>query len=507
MKRKIIFIALILVCSLLMCSCDLSSLELPFGNATSAEETTVADGDLGNGSTVETTVDATAADDGDTEEETLETTVETTAQATEDLTEESTEEATRDTDDETTEELTDETSDETTDETADETTDETKTEASEESTAEHESESEKDTEENTEEITDQTTESETEIEIETEIETETETESETEAETAEESELSKLAYGKTTISGDILYVYELLEDYILAKTPASEIKFDRSRNITIDKFSDAVDIFFSDHPECFWWSGGGSYSNDKGVMSAFYPEYLFEINDIPAKRAELEVAVNEILSGVPEGSAFEKALYLHDKVAETVIYKRGTHDQTPYGALVVGEAVCNGYSTAYQLLLMRSGIRAWTVHGHSKGVAHAWTVVWLDDETCVYTDVTWDDQDTHGAILRNYFNMSLEEIDDDHTVDSVFVLPECGHNDKGYYEVIGAVVNDSDGADKIIGLFSAGENGEYSATFCYKGTDFNTWFTNHSNDIFVALGARSLSYSMLGNEVTVTATK
>ena len=70
MNRKIIFIAFILACTLLMCSCDLSSLELPFGNATSAEETTVADGDSGNQSTVETTVDATAADDSDTEEET-----------------------------------------------------------------------------------------------------------------------------------------------------------------------------------------------------------------------------------------------------------------------------------------------------------------------------------------------------------------------------------------------------------------------------------------------------
>jgi len=61
--------------------------------------------------------------------------------------------------------------------------------------------------------------------------------------------------------------------------------------------------------------------------------------------------------------------------------------------------------------------------------------------------------------------------------------------------------------EKIIGLFSAGENGEHTATFCYKGADFNAWFNNNSNDIFAALGAKSLSYSMYGNEVTVTATK
>ena len=273
----------------------------------------------------------------------------------------------------------------------------------------------------------------------------------------------------------------------------------------MDEFSQAFDIFCSDHPECFWWAGEGKYSGDQDAIDVFYPEYSVDLGDIVAKRAELDAVVDEILKDVPEGSAFDKALYLHDKVAEMVVYKSGTHDQTPYGALVLGEAVCNGYSTAYQLLLMKSGIRAWTVHGYSKDIAHAWTVVWLDDETCVYTDVTWDDQDTHGAILRNYFNMSLEEIDDDHTVDSVFVLPECNHDGQGYYEVIGAVIKDSDGAEKLIGLFGNEENGERIAKFCYEGSDFNAWFNKNSNDIFVGLGAKSLSYSMMGKEVTVTA--
>ena len=490
MKRRIAFVIFILVCSMLMCSCDLSSLGLPFGNLNSADETTETAVEDSDESTVDTTAEV---GDETSDDDTTEATVETTVEATD----ETTEEETRATDDETTVETTSADADETTVENTDVTTAES--------------------EETTETITDQETDVETETETEakteaeteeeTEVETEAETEVETEAETEEESELSKLAYGRTTISGDVLYVYELLEDHILSKNPASEIKFDSSRNITIDKFSNAVDIFFSDHPECFWWSGGGSYSSDKGAMAVFYPEYLFETDDIPAKIAELDAIVDGILKGVPEGSTFDKALYLHDKVAEMVTYKRGTHDQTPYGALVVGEAVCNGYSTAYQMLLMKLGIRAWTVHGYSKGVAHAWTVVWLDDETCVYTDVTWDDQDTHGVILRNYFNMSLDEIDDDHTVDSIFILPECDHDDKGYYDVIGAVIDDSDGAEKIIGLFSAGENGEQIATFCYKGADFNAWFHNNSNDIFVALGAKSLSYSMLGNEVTVTATK
>ena len=450
MKRKIVLVALV-ICALLLCSCDFLSFE-----SQQNELIATTDSDSGIVNEPEATVE--------TEDETKSTnTAETTDKTEVDTTKETEVETT----DETKVETTDETEVETTDETEDETTVETEL----------------------------TTEQKSETEVESEVETEA------------GSELADLAYGKTTISGDLLYVYELLEDHVLAERPAEEIKIDEAKSITIDEFSDAASIFFSDHPECFWWLGGGNYSVLQDAIKVFYSEYLFEIDDIAAKRAELDAAVDEVLKGVPEGSTFDKALYLHDKVAETVIYKYGTHDQTPYGALVLGEAVCNGYSTAYQLLLMRSGIRAWTVNGYSKDEPHAWTVVWLDDETCVYTDVTWDDQDDHGVILRNYFNMSLGEIDDDHFVNELFVLPECNHDDQGYYEVIGAVINDSDGVEKIIGLFSAGENGEHTATFCYKGADFNAWFNNNSNDIFAALGAKSLSYSMYGNEVTVTATK
>ncbi|MBQ9749898.1 MAG: hypothetical protein IJV87_04850 [Clostridia bacterium] len=450
MKRKIVLVALV-ICALLLCSCDFLSFE-----SQQNELITTTDSDSGIVNEPEATVE--------TEDETKST---NTAETTDKTKVDTTKETEVETADETKVETTDETEVETTDETEDETT--------------------------------------VEAELTTEQKSETEVESEVETEAG--SELADLAYGKTTISGDLLYVYELLEDHVLADQPAEEIKIDESKSITIDEFSDAASIFFSDHPECFWWLGGGNYSVLQDAIKVFYPEYLFEIDDIAAKRAELDAVVDEVLKGVPEGSTFDKALYLHDKVAETVIYKYGTHDQTPYGALVLGEAVCNGYSTAYQLLLMRSGIRAWTVNGYSKDEPHAWTVVWLDDETCVYTDVTWDDQDDHGVILRNYFNMSLDEIDDDHFVNELFVLPECNHDDQGYYEVIGAVINDSDGVEKIIGLFSAGENGEHTATFCYKGADFNAWFNNNSNDIFAALGAKSLSYSMYGNEVTVTATK
>ncbi|MBR4032918.1 MAG: hypothetical protein IKJ07_09325 [Clostridia bacterium] len=450
MKRKIVLVALV-ICALLLCSCDFLSFE-----SQQNELITTTDSDSGIVNEPEATVE--------TEDETKSTnTAETTDKTEVDTTKETEVETT----DETKVETTDETEVETTDEPEDETTVETEL----------------------------TTEQKSETEVESEVETEV------------ESELADLAYGKTTISGDLLYVYELLEYHVLADQPAEEIKIDEAKSITIDEFSDAASIFFSDHPECFWWLGEGNYSVLQDAIKVFYPEYLFEIDDIAAKRAELDAVVDEVLKGVPEGSTFDKALYLHDKVAEMVIYKYGTHDQTPYGALVLGEAVCNGYSTAYQLLLMRSGIRAWTVNGYSKDEPHAWTVVWLDDETCVYTDVTWDDQDEHGVILRNYFNMSLDEIDDDHFVNELLVLPECNHDDQGYYEVIGAVINDSDGVEKIIGLFSAGENGEHTATFCYKGADFNAWFNNNSNDIFAALGAKSLSYSMYGNEVTVTATK
>ena len=78
----------------------------------------------------------------------------------------------------------------------------------------------------------------------------------------------------------------------------------------------------------------------------------------------------------------------------------------------VDKAIADGH--------LEAGITAWTVTGvsqkpgSSEQIPHAWNVVWLDADTCVYTDVTWDDQN---PVSHLYFGLTDAEIKKDHRWD------------------------------------------------------------------------------------------
>ena len=242
-------------------------------------------------------------------------------------------------------------------------------------------------------------------------------------------------YGETTITeADVKYVYDRLCAEITKTVPSETIHFSNLKSISKAEMEKAVALFIGDHPECFWFRNYYSYQPVGSKVTSISPKYSFVGEELVVARAELENAVEGIMAGLPEGSSYDKALYLHDVLAKRVEYVLEGEHQTAYGALVAGEAVCAGYAAAYQLLLERAGITAWTVTGQSKGVDHAWNVVWLDALTCVYTDVTWDDQGDE--IYHYYFNLSKSEMEADHTVDAErFTLPECDHTDESYFDL------------------------------------------------------------------------
>ena len=312
-------------------------------------------------------------------------------------------------------------------------------------------------------------------------------------------------YGATTISGNALELYNILVENVMRETPVSRIKLSSSDKYTIDDFYLARLIFLSDYPENFWWGGAASYSrNSSDYLLSLELEYAYSGAELEIMRDALDEACDEILAGLPSGSVFDKALYLHDAVAERVTYKFTDNDQTPYGALVEREAVCNGYATAYQLLLQRAGIRAWTVNGTSRGENHAWNVVWLSESVCVYTDVTWDDQDT---VMHYYFNMSLDEISIDHNTNSDFDLPACGHDGYSYDDLSPdlKVLNDHDSAYVLAGFFGEEQQGVRKAQFYYYGDDFGAWLSQNGSSLVKYLNCENISYSHFESEYVVVA--
>lgn len=312
-------------------------------------------------------------------------------------------------------------------------------------------------------------------------------------------------YGRSTISGKAGIVYDLLEKAIMAEKPKIKVGVDESDQITIEDVYLARYMFLSDHPECFWWNGDITYTYTKdGYIVYLDFEYTYRADELQLKRQELDAAVEEILINLPDGSNFDKMLYLHDAVAGKVVYTFTENDQTAYGALVEGMAVCNGYATSYQLLLQKAGIRAWTVNGYANGEAHAWNVVWLSDDICVYTDVTWNDQEDH--TYHYYFNMSLEEIDDDHSVNEVFKLPECGHGEYGYSDLVWDcnIINQYDKVDVLQQFLTSKDENTAEASFFFVGDSFEKWLKRNEKDIFGIIGCSSYHYNYFGNEIVMT---
>ena len=134
----------------------------------------------------------------------------------------------------------------------------------------------------------------------------------------------------------------------------------------------------------------------------------------------LEGAKKVITQEIKENmSDYEKELAIHDWITgwsefDYGIFGRSSDEiedgsDTPYGVLIDRSAMCQGYSSTFQLFMDMLKIECITVFGkpNSGGVQHSWNMVRLDGEWyCV--DVAWDDP-IGGSPGHTYFNATSEE--------------------------------------------------------------------------------------------------
>ena len=136
---------------------------------------------------------------------------------------------------------------------------------------------------------------------------------------------------------------------------------------------------------------------------------------------------------------------------------------------------------------------------------HAWNAVWLDDQTCVYTDVTWDDQGDH--LFHYYFNLSYQEFRADHTEDETVVLPVCNHEDCSYFDRNSSlVINSTTPISKVAQLFQAVLYGHQSGVLYYDDDQipFGDWLRDHLWELTLAVFGEPAGLAQravnLGNE-------
>ena len=117
------------------------------------------------------------------------------------------------------------------------------------------------------------------------------------------------------------------------------------------------------------------------------------------KRTEADAKAEEVYQGLIDNGSLhdgmtekERAKVILNWVLDNVSYldDNSALSHTAWNAFFNGTAVCDGYSSTYQLLLRLDGIKCWGQKGMAAGENHHWTVAVVDGKT-VNIDSSWCD--------------------------------------------------------------------------------------------------------------------
>lgn len=280
-------------------------------------------------------------------------------------------------------------------------------------------------------------------------------------------------------------------DILLAETESMPNKFIELGDADEIKGSDVYLVAIAlknDHPEIFWlpyaWYIGETHNgqlailfvnkmqeNVGGSIESITATYVVERAKKQKMQQELKAAVEKIKSKITATDPYEIELQIHDILCKQITY---TYDPSPsllaytaYGALVQGNALCEGYSRAFQLLLYEFGINSTLVTGYA-GQEHMWNFVEIGG-AWYHVDVTWDDQD--GGTRHSYFNLTDPAMSRDHIFNTDyknltdeeivrgepfnFSLPVCNSTAANFFEKTGFTLPRD--LDKLITKITSGK--------------------------------------------------
>ena len=196
----------------------------------------------------------------------------------------------------------------------------------------------------------------------------------------------------------------------------------------------------NDYPEIFW-IGNTYYATTVTDGSKIVLDYAngIEEDEIPKMYDEFIASAGKLIESIPEGSDYNKILYVHDYIINNTVYNYETSDterydsrHTAYGCLVDGSAVCDGYAKAFQYIMNQIGIES----GICTGSNHAWNYVNLDGEY-YWIDTTWDDTDnkySNKKFMYTYFLFNDEMLLRTRNFDIIqSYVPECKSIENNYF--------------------------------------------------------------------------
>ncbi len=163
---------------------------------------------------------------------------------------------------------------------------------------------------------------------------------------------------------------------------------------------------------------------------------------IPAENSRAEQIYDAIAGFIKRNisddmSDYDKELAAHDYIIRNCVYGYPDNEDdayTAYGALVLGESVCDGYAEAFFLIMSCLDIKCDIVVGSTDEGLHAWNQVEIDSEW-YNIDLTWDDSlpDMGDYIKHTYVNISDELLAPTHDWERQFYRV-CSSDNYNYYK-------------------------------------------------------------------------
>lgn len=168
----------------------------------------------------------------------------------------------------------------------------------------------------------------------------------------------------------------------------------------------------------------GNINYDYTKVKITYPYNISKKDYLNIKKL-LENKADEVINKTikEDMSDLQKEYAIHDYIVSNTVYDydnfiNGTVPNEcyyPYGVLMKGKGVCNGYALTMKMLLNKVGIECEKVDGTTSEGEHAWNIVKINNNY-YHVDATWDDPvpDDKNKISYEYFNMTDDEISSDH---------------------------------------------------------------------------------------------
>ncbi len=170
------------------------------------------------------------------------------------------------------------------------------------------------------------------------------------------------------------------------------------------------------------------YAGNSEYITAVKLTYTKTKQKAASETNQLNQKVDSVLKGITSDmNEFERVEYLHDAVNKLCVYGESStgNQDSAFGCLVEGKAICEGYAKAFLLLCNKAGIDSTIVTGTAvsdsgESASHMWNMIMVGG-AWYHIDLTWDDLTLNPAdknyVRYDFFNLTDSEIAKTHTAE------------------------------------------------------------------------------------------